>query len=127
MATLLDVVSPKLTMDADQLANKRTIATGQIVDGLRRLREGLQNDTQGCNYNCRCRILGALIKGMDRFHVFDPTHQPLLGHSLADTIQHIRNITVPYDYYDYRGCRCTVSSLTESFLRQVESDIMELK
>ncbi|KAI1769605.1 hypothetical protein GGR53DRAFT_8209 [Hypoxylon sp. FL1150] len=106
--------------------NRRTIAAIQIVDGVRELREGLLNDTEGCSYGCRCRILGALLKGLNRFHNFDSASEPLLGYSLAEVIRSIRKIPNPNSGKHY-ACRCSVTGLTASFLRQVERDMEELK
>ncbi|KAI1086059.1 hypothetical protein F5B19DRAFT_200455 [Rostrohypoxylon terebratum] len=105
----------------NKVNKQRRAAAVQIIDGLRTLRDGLLDDTQGCSYTCRCLLLGALMKGLQPYHVFDSTSEPLSGHSLVNVIKNIHEIHTPS--FKSNTCNCTMDGLTSSFLNKVKEDI----
>lgn len=108
-----------------QVDDRRREAAVQLVDGLRALKEGLQYGTKACSYECQCRFLGALIKGLDHFHVFDSTFEPLLGCGLTEVIKSTRQLRIPARS-GRSSCDCTMNNLTYPFLGKVENDLRRL-
>lgn len=117
-----------------QIDTGREAALLQISFSLQDLKYSLLRGTEGCSFECRSLLLGALIKYMhDDGLLEDTLKTPYGGHSLVDAIKRVQAMKSPdHDWHrdpvdDYLGaCPFSLSNLTQPLIDRVKEDIKGL-
>lgn len=75
-----------------------------------------------CSFNCDCAQLGALMKGLSKYGIFQPPAPPFNGLSISTLSANLQNMSFPPPY------NCSYGRSSQShILRSLQDTIKELE
>jgi hypothetical protein len=114
-----------LTHGLETLERKRQELIDRILSALHELATNLRDDKDGCSFDCRSMLLGALIKQMHSRGLHSPRPiEPFLGFSFDSIVKSVSEMSSPDSYHGQHSYdSCTLQQFVHPIINSLRENL----